>query len=415
MPETGMMEKGNAGEFDFTVVFYALWRRRGLIIIGTIAATLLAVIIGLLTPNVYRSEGFYQLGNPKRTIAERGSLVGVPIPVYKNSSPQFFNPNRLQLLAGQSRFFSGKEIESIKKEFRSEADISRWISPIYAFSRADLRELGPTPREEMNSVIGMKLWYESDSPKKASAYVRFFGSYIRDCLMDVTLYNYIMEKYSATKSELHVNENSIMETKFALLQNARKLDDIRAIMGKYPESARIENRQLVSVQDGGGRFLAPVTQLVGIESDLANQRRQLAALERNREILAIQDEYFSICRTTLDAAERRGEKLFLFMKSIRSEVFKEKDLRREMVKVAANNLSVDLLAFDLVFFTDCRFISGPTVPVRHSRPQRELIAIIAFLLSALFFTFLAVLISWWQKQGRAVTCGSPPAVGKGNE
>ena len=157
--------------------------------------------------------------------------------------------------------------------FRTAEDIHKWIKPIYAFAKEDAREFSQLPQDDSNSVIGLNLAYEADSPENASAYVSFFGNYIRDCFLYVTLYNYVLHEYNNTMSEMNKNENDIIGVQFQLLQNTNKMKDIQAILINYPESSKIENRQLVSVQEGGARFLSPVTQLVGIESALADQRR----------------------------------------------------------------------------------------------------------------------------------------------
>ena len=62
----------------------------------------------------------------------------------------------------------------------------------------------------------------------------------------------------------------------------------------------------MSIQEGGSRFLAPVTQLVGIESTLADLRRDLAELERDREKLPARAEYFSRCYSELAKIGEHG-------------------------------------------------------------------------------------------------------------
>jgi LPS O-antigen subunit length determinant protein (WzzB/FepE family) len=402
MPESSRVYKAHADEIDFTYVFSILWRRRKLIFFGTLAASLLAMVATFFIPRVYRSEGFYQLGNPQQSLADvgnsqkAGALIGVPIPLYKNNSPQFFNPNRLQLFADQAKAFSTLDLRHIRNEFRSNEDISKWIKPVYAYSKEDTREFAQIAKDEANSVIGLNISYEAGSAHKANQFVQFLGNYIRDCLLFVTLYDYIMEKFSTTISELNKNENDIIEAQFAFLQNSTKLSDIKAILTRYPESVKIENRQLVSVQDGGGRYLSPVTQLVGIESELADQRQQLALLKRQKEMLGIYMEYFSRCKDELKRAERRGEIIFSLLKSIQIEVFKNKDLNRDTVKEVANDLSIDLQTFDLVFFTNCRFISGPTTPDRHIRPRKTLVVVLTCFLAFFFFMVLALAWHWWK-------------------
>jgi len=399
-------QRANVEEIDFTAIFSILWRRRKLIFFGTLAATLLAVAISFFIPKVYRSEGFYQLGNPEKKIVtekEKENLIGIPIPLYKKSAPQFFNPDRFYLAASEWKPFSEKDLKKIKTSFRTTADISQWILPVYAYSKGDMRELAQMPKDESNSVLGLNLSYESDSPRKAYTYINFFGQYVRDCLLYTSLYDYIKNEYSITFSGLSKNENSIIDLEFNLLQNTKKMLDIKAILTKYPASAKIENRQLVSVQEGGSRFLAPVTQLVGIESILADQRRYLAELERKKEKLIIQREYFLKCNDALIKIGRRGETIFSQLKAIKSDVFEKKDFSKGTVKEVFNDLNIDLQTFDLAFFTNCRFISGPTLPTRHIKPRKSVIVVLACFLSFFLFVLLTFMLHWWHSNKKRIT------------
>jgi Chain length determinant protein len=417
MSETDSNRKSDVDEIDFNIIFAILWKRRKLIIFGTLVATLLSIGISLLLPRVYRSEGFYQLGNPTKKIAEneksttkKTAPIGVPVPLYKSSSTQFFNPNRFKLIASQDKSFKEEDLKKIAANFRTAEDINKWIRPMYAFAKEDAREFTQLPQDESNSVIGLNLAYEADSPEKASAYVSFFGSYIRDCLLYAVLYNYVTGEYNNTISEMNKNENDITGVQFQLLQNTNKMKDIRAILINYPESAKIENRQLVSVQEGGSRFLSPVTQLVGIESTLADLRRALAELERNKEKFAIRAKYFSRCNSELTKIGESGESLFLLLKSIKAELFKNKDLSKDTVKEVFNNLTIDLQAFEFTFFSNCHFISGPTIPEKYIKPHKSLIVIASCFSSFFLLVILAFILHWLQSNKKTFTSSnSKPA------
>jgi len=420
MKETNSTEELYDDEIDLNSIFAVLWKRKKLIIFGTLGATLLSIGISLLLPRVYRSEGFYQLGNPTKRISENEkstkkktasitkkiASIGVPVLLYKSSSTQFFNPNRFQLIAGQDKSFKEEDLKKLAANFRTAEDITKWIKPVYAFAKEDAREFTQLPQDESNSVIGLNLAYEADSPENASSYVSYFGKYIRDCLLYMTLYNYVMDGYNNTISEMNKSENDIMDMKFQLLQNANKMKDIRAILTNYPESAKIENRQLVSVQEGGERFLAPVTQLVGIESTLADLRRDLAELERDREKLTARAEYFSRCYSELAKIGEHGESLFLLLKSIKDEVFKNKDLSKDEIKEVFNNLSIDLQAFELAFFSNSRFVSGPTIPEAHIKPSKRLIVIMSCFISFFILVISAFVLHWWQSNKNAIMSAS---------
>jgi LPS O-antigen subunit length determinant protein (WzzB/FepE family) len=423
MADNSSCEEGYVDDINFSSIFAVLWKQRKLIIYGTLGATLLSLGISFLLPKVYRSEGFFQFGNATKIIAENEKLtikktpitaappkktafIGIPVQLYKSNSPQFFNPNRFQFIAGQEKSFGDEELNKIRDKFKTATDINNWIKPVYAFAKEDAREFAQLPQDESNAVLGLNLAYEADSPENAFAYVNFFGNYIRDCLLYVTLYNYIMDGYSSTVAGMNKIENEIIGVEFELLQNTNKMKDIRAILSNYPESAKMESRQLVSVQEGGSRFLAPVTQLVGIESALADLRRDLAELQRTKDKLSLRAEYFSRSFNELIENVKQGEKLFLMLKKIKDDSFAGKDLNKDEVKEVFNDLSIDLQTFDFTFFQNSRFISGPTIPTVPIKPQKTLIIIVTFITS-LFLLIVSVFIShWWQNNKKAIMSDS---------
>jgi hypothetical protein len=416
MKKTNSTGELYADQIDLSLIFSVLWKRRKLIVFGTLGATLMSIGISFLIPRVYRSEGFYQLGNPTKKLTENVKLkkdktasitkktasIGVSVPLYKSSSTQFFNPNRFQLIAGQDKSFKEEDLKKIAADFSKAEDINKWIKPVYAFAKEDAREFSQLPQDESNSVIGLNIAYEADSPENASVYVSYFGKYIRDCLLYSTLYNYVMDGYSISIFEMSKIENDIIDMKFQLLQNTNKIKDIRAILTNYPESAKIENRQLVSVQEGGDRFLAPVTQLVGIESTLSDLRIGLAELERDREKLTTRAEYFSRCYIELAKIGEHGELLFSLLKSMKEEVFKNKDLTKDEIKEVFNNLSIDLQTFDLNFFVNCRFISGPTILNTPVKPKKSVIVIVSYFVSFFVLVIFSFVLHWWQNNKNAI-------------
>jgi len=162
----------------------------------------------------------------------------------------------------------------------------------------------------------------------------------------------------------------------------------------------------VSIQEGGDRFLAPVTQLVGIESALAGLRQDLAELERDKEKLTVLAEYFSRCYSELPKIGERGASLFSLLKSAKEEVFKNKDLNQDHLKEVFNNLNINLQTFEFIFYQNSRFISGPTVPDTHVKPRKSIIVIVSCLGSFFLFAILALILHWWEGNKKSIMSGS---------
>jgi len=382
-------------EIDLGAILAAFWKRKNLIIFGTLVATLLAAAASYVIPKTYRSEAFFQLGGGG---GDKDKIItdGVPIPLYKKSSSQFSSPTRFQEYVSRNTSFTDPEKQEISRKLTEAEDIQKWITPIYAFSKEDSRQLAQVGKDQHNSVLGLNLAFEANTPEQAARMVSFFGEYVRDCLMYVTLFDYISGNAVNARTSLQENENALSATRFALEQQQKKMVDIQAILRKYPDAAKIENRQLVSIQEGGSRFLSPVTQLVGIESTVADLRRQVDKLERDRAKLTLRVEVFDLAKADLDQERKQGETLFQRLKAAETELFAKKDLSRDTVREVFNDLSVDWQNFDRTFYQSYRFVSDPTVPTQHIKPRKSVIVLGAFFVSAFFFLFLAIFLNWWQ-------------------
>lgn len=79
--------------------------------------------------------------------------------------------------------------------------------------------------------------------------------------------------------------------------------------------------------------------------------------------------------------------IFSQLKSLKSDVFKNKDFSKGTVKEVCNDLSFGLQAFDLAFYTNSRFISGPTFSNQHIEPSKRNIVILTCFLSFSFSLF----------------------------
>ncbi len=383
-------------EIDLIAIFSIFWKRRMLILFGTLAVTTLAAGFSFMIPVKYRSKGFYVLGN-----------TGVPIQFYRRSSLHFTNLSGfLNYIRSESSFSKDDKLQ-IAKTLKSRENNKNWIIPFYAFSKEDTRELALITKEQSNSVLGLNLIFLAQSPELAVKLVSFSGRYIRDCLMYLTLFDYISGNAMTARTSLQKNDNELIESRFGLEQQEKKLADMWTIMRKYPDAARRENWQLMSIQDGGEHFLSPLTQLVGIESRMADLRREVALLERNRQKMLLRIEFFELSKSILDKPIKQGEPLFQELTTILTEFFSKKDLRIDFVREVYNELDVDQQNFNRTFSLSYRFVSGPTVPTRYSKLSRGIIVLIGFFLGGFFFVCLAFGLVWVQNRRQAILSSAP--------
>jgi hypothetical protein len=84
----------------------------------------------------------------------------------------------------------------------------------------------------------------------------------------------------------------------------RRVQDMKAILARYPDAARMDARQVVSVNaaEGGERYLSPLAQLVGAESAISQKREEISRLERRIHQRTVLAQYFQKAEALVDAS-----------------------------------------------------------------------------------------------------------------
>lgn len=372
---------------DFSQLARVLYRHRRLIVGGTVAVAFVAVMVAYLLPRTYRSTGFFQLYN-------------VSSPDYKAYATLFTNPEQFKSFVRANHLLTRADDESLLASFRTAADLDRCFKPVYAYTRDDLRELAQVGKQETNDVLGVQVTAEADNPDQARRLAMALGMFVRDCILFGRVDDYITNGLNRAETESRHLANQVIANRFELKQLETKLGEIRALLKKYPDSRQIVNRELLTVDNGGYRYLSPVTQVVGIESHMADVRQELATNERSQALAALRLDFFHQARQVLDA-QHFGSPLYQQSRALLVKLFTGKDPAPDTVQQVHNALTIDYDNF-AALSSRMRFASGPTLPERPISPRKALVVIISVVLALLVFVILAFVREWWGTHRRDV-------------
>jgi LPS O-antigen subunit length determinant protein (WzzB/FepE family) len=381
---------------DLIKVFRILFKRRVLIIGGTCLITALAIVISLVLPKLYRSEGFYLLSEEtvRKEKAESEFTPFLTLPEFKSFSRLFadveiFNAYLKTVKPGPD------DLTVLRTKIRNPVDLSQLISPLYAYSREEIREGAPIRPEQANYILGIIISYEDSSPEKARQIVRRLGGYVRNCVIYGRLHNYINSHYSTARVNSRTLENNIISRRFQLDQLMEKRKQIQLIRSKYPQSTQLEERQVVSMEPEGYRYLSPVAQLVGIESKIADIQEEISTFERERKKEAFFFDFFAKLKTFLGTTQT-GERVFQELTELLDQVLKTQDLSLDPFKEAFNGLTIDAENHRDFFESCLRFVSDPSLPARAIKPKKLSIVLGAFLISLFVFSVIAFLLEFYR-------------------
>jgi hypothetical protein len=105
-----------------------------------------------------------------------------------------------------------------------------------------------------------------------------------DAFVDGALKSALVEYVTAQRGALATSRQrldvKIAADRASLARVERKIGELLKLNAAYPQASRGEPRQVISIADGGARYLPPVTQLVGASSEAIGIRDSIGESER---------------------------------------------------------------------------------------------------------------------------------------
>jgi hypothetical protein len=286
----------------------------------------------------------------------------------------------------------------------------QWHKPVPKVSKADAKELPDVllqmeqerdkglerdrsqdkerERKNVSTVyLGLRLTYSAPDPEDAAEVATWFGGYFKD----VATREAVRDQVFRWAAESQQFSDRALERKlkyeFDIQQARTRAIALKKIVASYPESARREAPQVVDVHKDNEKFMSPIAQLVGAESEIIDTQGKIQKLDREIEQQAFAKALVGDAQTVLNQA-RSGHESVLKMSAVISEFSKKVKTEAEREKVLS--LAADLSQITARFLSQAQFITKPSVPTRPERPGPLMVAALMGLLAAL----LAAIYLW---------------------
>ena len=375
--------KKNDEEIDLYDCLRVIWRRRWLIVIGTIGFTIAAVFASHLA-RTYESQGVLRLS------AEKAETT-VTLPEYKIYSANFEDsPSFLDYLE-KRKILNSEEMAYLKKKLGTEPVLDDYIKPLYAYGEEEKKGVYDPAKQY---ICAVQLSWKGTSPESARRVVDALGLFVRDVIEQMVMERYVTVRYKSTYLEVHKLESTLNDLRFSLEQKQNKLADLKKIVESLPESGHIINKEVVSVADGGLYYLPPSTQMIATQIMSADTKLSINETQRNLTISQVELELFTKLKKAL--REKGTGSLFERVSGITDGFFQGKDLTKNEIIIVRNKAFADFSGFERWFHDIIRFVSGPTLPEK-STPPKRVVAAIAFILGFFFSLLLAFFVEFIQR------------------
>lgn len=264
--------------------------------------------------------------------------------------------------------------------------IAKHVTLTMPYGKDDARYVGDKDRSALIST-GLDLAVQSrTSGEQAAARMQLLAGFVVDAMLKQTLTSELRSKLMTARSQKQSIDNQLIEADLNLRDMTTRLNDLRQISARYPEAARMNERQLLTTSGDSGRFLSPMAQMIGLESDIASLKTGLDRLKRQEKQNNILLQFYEGLLTKIPADPTGEQLLSTYVDAINkyfANISPTDDARREVY----NGQLLVVLGMRSQGLDAPRFTSGPTVPSGMQGPAAPVLmfaaAAIAAILAAL--------------------------------
>jgi hypothetical protein len=237
--------------------------------------------------------------------------------------------------------------------------------------------------------LGLRLTHSASDPLEAAEMTTWLGGYFKE----VATREAVREQVSRWTAENRQFSDRALEQKlkyeFDIEQAKSRALALKKIVAQYPETSARESRQVIDVRKDNEKFMSPLAQLVGAESELIEITEKTQKLNREIEQQAFAGGLLKEAELALKQARSGSESVGKlaaviadFGKKVKTDAEREKLL----------SFAADLSQISARFLSQAQFIAQPSVP---SRPERPTPLMYMVLMGGFFAVFAALYI--WRK------------------
>jgi hypothetical protein len=288
--------------------------------------------------------------------------------------------------------------ERVERELSIEERRRDLVAPVYGSTRSDLKELGESAKPQDNSVLGVRVGYGSRDHLRARNVVALVGEFVGESIFHSMVKDLVAARTREHEASRLVAQNQLVNARFTIGQLETRGRSLERLRVANPDLGKGTPQQVVSVAEGGSRYLSPAAQVIGVESTLAEYRERVTFAERQARKVGAQYDYYRRIEG-LVVGKTRPDALIADMRMQVAASFPEGADPDGGIAEGRNEVLLDLVQIAALRERGLIFIAPPAIA------EREPATLVKFGLAAGVATLVAglalVLGAVWWRSGRS--------------
>jgi hypothetical protein len=326
-----------------------------LLLVGLAVA---GVSAGLLFPK-FEATGMLQFPeaqkpqDPKERVGEQRFVDPkanvIELAAYKRVSASYDSADQLRAYVEAVGLRENPAAVRLLRQVEAPGFWERAAVPILPFSRRDQKEFGDIKDASATALLGLELTTDARTEATAQNMVMVLASYYTNAVLRERVRAWILAGKVDALSQLKVIQADVLRAELDIELYGRRADDMKGILARNPDAARMDARQVVSVNpaEGGERYLSPLAQLVGAESAMTQRRELIRRWQREHKQKEILARFFGEAEALLDR-EADVSKLLSALEVLSAKAFAHADSAQEWNREAALRVNGALDNFDVM-------------------------------------------------------------------
>jgi hypothetical protein len=283
----------------------------------------------------------------QRTIDPKANVI--ELAAYKRVAASYDSVAQLGAYVEAAGFSGRPGAERLLKQAESSSFWDKVAAPVLPFSRRDQKEFGDIKDASATTIIGLELSADARTELVAEDMISILASYYVNAVVRERMRAWTLAGKVDAQSQEKVVRADILRAELDIELYGRRVDEMKALLARYPDAARMDARQVVSVNpaEGGERYLSPLAQLVGAESAISQRREMIRRWQRELKQKTILAQFYARADALLDR-EVYVAKLLPELKSLAKATFSHADAAQEWNQEAALRVDGALDNFEVM-------------------------------------------------------------------
>ncbi|MCI2261523.1 hypothetical protein [Xanthomonas indica] len=252
----------------------------------------------------------------------------------------------------------------------------RFLQPLYWQTRVQYRSAVERDdiRQQVNidpktvGALGLEVMLDARDETSATQQLQVIARHVRQVVLWGGLRDALEAMRQQTLEKRPELQIAQIQQQFAIEQNTQKITEMQALLERYPELRRSEVNTVVSVDDGGGKYLSPLAQIVALQATITETRADLRQGQRELEQLDWKRRFLA-CADRRAGTLHSGQALASWLQACRTAVFGDAaetgSARRQVVREIDLTLAQKLGQSQQVRYRALPALSATPVPTRH--------------------------------------------------